>query len=57
MARTASIGIRVEPSLKKAMQRAAEDDRRTVASLIEKVMSEWLLDKGYLVNNMPEQHD
>lgn len=48
MARTASIGIRVEPDLKEAAERAAKDDRRTVASLIEKVLTEWLETKGYM---------
>ncbi len=47
MARTASIGIRVEPDLKEAAERAAKDDHRTVASLIEKVLTEWLEAKGY----------
>ena len=48
MARTASIGIRVEPDLKDAAERAAKDDRRTVASLIEKVLTEWLEQNGYM---------
>ena len=48
MVRTASIGIRVEPDLKEAAERAAKDDRRTVASLIEKVLTEWLETKGYM---------
>lgn len=48
MVRTASIGIRVEPELKEAIEKAAQDDRRTVAAMIEKVMVEWLREKGYL---------
>ena len=48
MVRSASIGIRVEPEIKAAIEKAAEDDRRTVAALIEKVMVEWLQTKGYL---------
>lgn len=48
MARTASIGIRVAPALKAAIEKAARDDRRTVASLIEKLLAEWLEAKGYL---------
>jgi hypothetical protein len=48
MVRNASIGIRVELGLKEAAERAAKDDRRTVASLIEKVLTEWLEAKGYL---------
>jgi hypothetical protein len=48
MARTAAIGIRVEPAIKAAAEKAAADDRRTVASLLEKVLVEWLEAKGYV---------
>ncbi len=48
MARTASIGIRVEPDLKEAAEKAAKDDHRTVASLIEKVLTKWLEQNGYM---------
>lgn len=48
MARTASIGIRVEPEVKAAAEKAAGDDHRTVASLVEKLLIEHLKAKGYL---------
>ena len=48
MARTGSIGIRVEPIVKKAAEKAAADDRRTLASLVEKVLVEYLVKEGYL---------
>lgn len=48
LARTASIGIRVEPELKAAAEKAAAADRRTVASLIEKLLAEHLEKAGYL---------
>jgi hypothetical protein len=48
VARTASIGIRVEPELKDVIEKAAKADRRTMASLIEKVMVEWLKANGHL---------
>jgi hypothetical protein len=48
MARTASIGIRVEPPIKAAAEKAANDDRRTLASFMEKLLVEWLEAKGYL---------
>ena len=54
MARTASIGIRVNPIVKKAAEKAAADDRRTLASLIEKVLVEWLVEKGYLKRGAAE---
>lgn len=48
MARTASIGIRVEPGLKAAVEKAARDDDRTVAQWIERLMIRELREKGYL---------
>ena len=48
MARTAAIGLRVEPHVKAAAEEAAEEDRRTLASLVEKVLVEWLEEHGHL---------
>jgi len=48
MARTAAIGVRVEPNIKEAAEKAAADDHRTVASLLEKVLVEYLRERGYL---------
>ena len=48
MPRTAAIGIRVEPAIKNAAERAAAADRRTVASLVEKILVEWLQEHGHL---------
>ncbi len=38
MARTASIGIRVEPALKAQIEAAAKSDGRTVAQWIERLI-------------------
>lgn len=46
--RSASIGIRVQPDVKAAAEKAAQDDHRTLASLIEKLLTEHLKAKGYL---------
>ena len=48
MARTTNIGFRVEPAVKEAAERAAADDRRSLSSLIEKVLIEFLQRRGYL---------
>jgi hypothetical protein len=48
MARTAAIGIRVEPEIKEAAERAAQKDRRTLASLMEKILIDWLEGNGHL---------
>ena len=53
MAKTAAIGIRVEPPIKEAVERAAKDDRRTVASMSEKILVEWLRAHGYLKAEEP----
>ncbi len=42
MARTASIGIRVEPELKAAVEKAATADGRTVAQWIERLIVQQL---------------
>lgn len=54
MARTASIGIRVEPAVKEAAEQAAAADRRTLASLIEKLLIEHLEKAGYLPGRAAE---
>jgi hypothetical protein len=46
--RTAPLGLRLLPSVKKALEKAATDDSRPVASLVEKVLTEWLREHGYL---------
>ena len=38
MVRSAAIGIRVEPAIKEALERAAKEDGRTVASYLERVI-------------------
>lgn len=48
MARSASIGIRVEPEVKAAAEKAAAADHRTLAGLIEKLLIEHLQAGGYL---------
>jgi hypothetical protein len=34
--------------VKKALEEAARDDRRSMTSLAEKVLADWLTEKGYL---------
>ena len=48
MPRTASIGIRVEPAVKEALERAAKADRRTLAAYIEMLIIADLEAKGLL---------
>lgn len=46
--RSAPIGLRVYPSLKVALERAAKDDNRSTASMAEIILADYLKDKGYL---------
>ena len=46
--RTMPLGLRVTPSLKSALERAAKDDRRSMASMAELIITDWLENKGYL---------
>lgn len=48
MAKTPSLGVRVQPETKEALEKAAKADVRSVSSLIEKILTDWLKDKGYL---------
>ncbi|MBA1346013.1 hypothetical protein ACC703_05835 [Rhizobium ruizarguesonis] len=48
MAKTAAIGIRIEPELKDAIEAAAKAERRSVASYIEKVIADDLEKRGLL---------
>ncbi len=46
--KTANLNLRIDPALKEAAARAAEDDRRSLTSLIEKLLVEHLKTTGYL---------
>jgi hypothetical protein len=46
--RIAPLGLRITPSLRKALEQAAADDRRSIASYVEKVLAEQLKKAGYL---------
>jgi predicted transcriptional regulator len=42
MAKTHALSFRVEPELKSGLERAAQADRRSLSSLIEKILAEWV---------------
>ncbi len=46
--RTRSLGLRITPSVKQALDKAAADDNHPVASYVEKIIQEHLKAKGYL---------
>ena len=49
MARTNPLGVRVRPEIKEALEKAATDDDRSISSLVERILQEWLTGRGYLV--------
>ena len=50
MKRAALIGFRVEQAVKQAAERAAADDHRSLSSLMEKLLIEFLRQRGYLTS-------
>jgi hypothetical protein len=46
--KTATLNLRIDPKLKEAADKAAADDRRSLTSLIEKLLSDYLQKRGYL---------
>ena len=44
----AQINLRVVPELKAAAEQAAADDQRSLTSLIEKLLTDYLRDRGFL---------
>jgi hypothetical protein len=54
MAKTNSLGVRLQPGVKAALERAAKEDMRSLSSLIEKILVEWLRQRGYLPPPSPE---
>lgn len=48
MVRSASLGIRVEPQVKDALEQAARADRRTVAAYVEMLIVADLEARGFL---------
>ncbi len=54
MVRSASLGIRVEPVVKDALEKAAKADRRTVAAYIEMLIVADLESRGFLPKGAAE---
>lgn len=50
MGQTTPLGVRIEQETKAALEKAAKDDRRSMASLVDKIITDWLRDRGYLAS-------
>ena len=46
--KSVSVGLRITPTLKAAIDKAARRDQRTVASMVEKILSDYLAENGFL---------
>jgi hypothetical protein len=46
--KTAQVNLRINPDLKAAADKAAADDQRSLTSLIEKLLTDFLKKNGYL---------
>ena len=48
--KTAQVNLRITPTLKAAADQAAAADQRSLTSLIEKLLTDYLRERGYLDN-------
>jgi hypothetical protein len=46
--KTAQLNLRIEPKLKTAAEKAAADDQRSLTSLVEKLLTDYCKEKGFL---------
>lgn len=46
--KTATLNLRISPSIKEAAERAADADQRSLTSLVEKLLTDHLRSGGYL---------
>ena len=48
MVRMNPLSFRVEPEVRAAIEKAAADEDRSISSMVERILKEWLREKGYL---------
>ena len=48
MGKTPSLGVRLHPETKAALEKAAKADMRSVSSMVEKILTEWLREHRFL---------
>jgi hypothetical protein len=46
--KSATLNLRIDPELKEAAEKAAADDRRSLTTLVEKLLADYLRKRGYL---------
>ena len=53
MPRTNPLGVRILPEIKTALDQAASDYGRSISTMVEGVLADWLILKGYMANPAP----
>ena len=53
--RSAQFNMRMDPVLKDAAEQAAADDRRSLSSLIEKLLTDYCREHGFLEPKQPHK--
>jgi hypothetical protein len=48
--RSTQFNMRIDPVLKDAAEKAAADDRRSLSSLVEKLLTDYCREHGFLVD-------
>ena len=48
MTKSLPVSFRLPLPTKEALENAAKDDVRSVSSLMEKILKDWLVERGYL---------
>jgi len=48
MQKSVPISFRLDADKKEALEKAAKDDARSVSSMLDKLVSDWLKNNGYL---------
>lgn len=48
MNKSVPISFRLSAETKQALEKAAKDDSRSVSSMLDKLVSDWLKEQGYL---------
>jgi predicted HicB family RNase H-like nuclease len=46
MGKLPSLGVRIDPAVKSALEAAAKADSRSLSSLVQKILSEWVKDNS-----------
>lgn len=49
------VSVRLAPEVKAAMEKAAKEDSRSISNFMEKVLTDWLRERGFLDGERPQK--